>query len=315
MNPTNFFKDKRIAITGGTGSFGNQMTQTLIEHPIKSLLIFSRDEEKQLDMKRSLTDPRIEYVIGNVRDFDSIYNAIDGIDHLFHAAALKIITTCENHPIEAIKTNLLGTINVRNACMKRGVKRAIFINTDKAVKPVNTYGMTKALAEKVWISPSNSTHFIVARYGNIIRSRGSVIPFFETLYKETHPFPITHPDMTRFLITLPHAIELVLTAIMKGRHGDIYVPKTPACNILDLVHAIGGEEYPIDIVGIRPGEKINEILIHEEEINRVQEHEKLYVISNHNPHTPLNQEYTSTTTRTLSILEIKELLQEAMPCH
>ena len=311
MNPADFFRNQRIVITGGTGSFGNQIIRTLTEYPVKSILVFSRDEEKQLEMRRELDDPRIQYTIGNVRDYDSLYEATDRIDYLFHAAALKIITTCEEHPLEAIKTNLLGTINVRNACMNQGVKKAIFINTDKAVKPVNTYGMTKALAEKVWVSLSDPTSFIVARYGNVIRSRGSVIPFFEKLHQENKPFPITHPDMTRFLITLPQAVKLVLTATMQGKHGDIDMPQSSACNIIDLAHAIGGEGYPTEILGIRPGEKINEVLINEEEISRIQEQEDLYIIAQHNPHTPLTQEYTSTTTKQLTIAEIKKLLRRA----
>ena len=313
MIPEEYFPAKSILIAGGTGSLGNHLVDRLLQYPIKRIVVFSRDEEKQLDMQRRIADTRVQYEIGNVRDYERLCEVLTNIDLVYHASALKIITVCEEYPEEAIKTNLQGTINMRKACLKKGVSKAIFISTDKAVKPVNAYGMTKALAEKVWLSKhTGNTAFSVVRYGNVIRSRGSVIPFFEKLKKEGKPFTITHKDMTRFLITLDKAISLIFTATLAGKNREIFVPEIPACYIVDLAHALGGEDYPIKYVGVRVGEKIDEVLVHEEEMRRTSTMGGYFVIRPENPDTSgaIFTEYTSSRTEILDIQQIKELLQE-----
>ena len=314
MIPDEYFPAKSILIAGGTGSLGNHLVDRLLQYPIKRIVVFSRDEEKQLDMQGRIADTRVQYEIGNVRDYERLCEVLTNIDVVYHASALKIITVCEEYPEEAIKTNLQGTINMRKACLMNGVSKAIFISTDKAVKPVNAYGMTKALAEKVWLSKhTGNTAFSVVRYGNVIRSRGSVIPFFEKLKKEGKPFTITHKDMTRFLITLDKAISLIFTATLAGKNREIFVPEIPACYIVDLAHALGGEDYPIKYVGVRVGEKIDEVLVHEEEMRRTSTMGGYFVIRPENPDTSgaIFTEYTSSRTEILDIQQIKELLQEA----
>lgn len=313
MIPEEYFPAKSILIAGGTGSLGNHLVDRLLQYPIKRIVVFSRDEEKQLDMQRRIADTRVQYEIGNVRDYERLCEVLTNIDLVYHASALKIITVCEEYPEEAIKTNLQGTINMRKACLKNGVSKAILISTDKAVKPVNAYGMTKALAEKVWLSKhTGNTAFSVVRYGNVIRSRGSVIPFFEKLKKEGKPFTITHKDMTRFLLTLDKAISLIFTATLAGKNREIFVPEIPACYIVDLAHALGGEDYPIKYVGARVGEKIDEVLVHEEEMRRTSTMGGYFVIRPENPDTSgaIFTEYTSSRTEILDIQQIKELLQE-----
>jgi len=311
--PEEYFPAKSILIAGGTGSLGNHLVDRLLQYPIKKIIVFSRDEEKQLDMQRRIADTRVQYEIGNVRDYERLCDVLTNIDLVYHASALKIIPVCEEYPEEAIKTNLQGTINMRKACLINRVSKAIFISTDKAVKPVNTYGMTKALAEKIWLSKhTGNTVFSVVRYGNVIRSRGSVIPFFEKLKKEGKPFTITHKDMTRFLITLDKAISLIFTATLAGKNREIFVPEIPACYIVDLAHALGGEDYPLKYVGARVGEKIDEVLVHEEEMRRTSTMGDYFVIRPENPDTSgvIFTEYTSSRTEILDIQQIKELLQE-----
>jgi len=311
--PEEYFPAKSILIAGGTGSLGNHLVDRLLQYPIKKIIVFSRDEEKQLDMQRRIADTRVQYEIGNVRDYERLCDVLTNIDLVYHASALKIIPVCEEYPEEAIKTNLQGTINMRKACLINRVSKAIFISTDKAVKPVNTYGMTKALAEKIWLSKhTGNTTFSVVRYGNVIRSRGSVIPFFEKLKKEGKPFTITHKDMTRFLITLDKAISLIFTATLAGKNREIFIPEIPACYIVDLAHALGGEDYPLKYVGARVGEKIDEVLVHEEEMRRTSTMRGYFVIRPKNPDTSgaIFTEYTSSRTEILDIQQIKELLQE-----
>ncbi|HKZ94878.1 MAG TPA: polysaccharide biosynthesis protein [Candidatus Bathyarchaeia archaeon] len=308
-----FFKGKHIFITGGTGSFGHTIVGELLKLDVSKVTVYSRDEEKQLDMEGEFSDPRLDFVIGDVRDYDRLRETIKPrTDIVYHAAALKVIPTCEKHPLEAVKTNLLGSINVRKACLEKDVGKALLISTDKAVKPVNAYGMTKALAEKIWISDMKglSTLFSVVRYGNVVGSRGSVVPYFQNLMSQKKPLPITDRRMSRFLITLKQAINLVFKATATMVGGEIFVPKIPACKVTDLAEAMGGNDYPITITGIRPGEKIAEVLISEEEIRRTKDLEKYFVIEPHGSAKTqeLLEEYTSENTTQLKIEEIKELI-------
>jgi UDP-N-acetylglucosamine 4,6-dehydratase len=306
------FRNKKVVVTGGTGSFGHVVIQQLLETPVAAVTVFSRDEEKQLDMEREYKDARLSFVIGDVRDYVRVADTVTGVDIVYHAAALKIIPTCEKHPIESIQTNLIGTLNVKKACADTKVKKAIFISTDKAVKPVNVYGMSKALAERLWLSYSApcDTIFAAVRYGNVIGSRGSIIPYYRDLLKRREPFPITSALMTRFLITLEQAIDLVFYATLRMAKGQIFVPKIPACKITDLAVAMGGKDYPTKIVGIRPGEKIDEVLISEEEIRRTRVEKDYYVIEPHGTaqKQELQEEYTSANTSQLTVEGIKELI-------
>ena len=309
------FKGKSITITGGTGSFGYFIVRELLKFDVKEITIFSRDEEKQLEMRNEIPDPRLKFMIGNIRDYDRLVECTK-TDYLYHAAALKIITTCEKFPLEGIKTNLLGTNNVKQACLKNNVEKALLISTDKAVKPVNTYGMTKGLAEKVWLSEpfADPCSFNVVRYGNVIGSRGSVVPFFKKLIDERKPLPLTHKSMSRFLITLPQAIDLAFYATKMSTGGQVIIPKNPACNMIDLIVALAGEDYPWNVVGIRPGEKIAETLVSEEEMRRVEDKGE-YVIVHPQGHwisdDDTRQEFTSETTVQLNPKEIKKLLDES----
>jgi UDP-N-acetylglucosamine 4,6-dehydratase len=306
------FDDKNVVIIGGTGSFGHFIIRKILETPVHQVIVFSRDEEKQLDMDREFKTARLKFVIGDIRDCDRVINAVVGADIVYHAAALKIIPTCEKHPTEAISTNLLGTINVKHACAKENVPKAIFVSTDKAVKPVNTYGMTKALAEKTWLSNDSpcKTVFAAVRYGNVIGSRGSIVPYFKELIAQREPLPITSPQMSRFLITLEQAINLVFFATKYMSQGEIFVPNIPACKITDLATAMGGKNYPTKVVGIRPGEKIMEVLISEEEIRRTRVLRHFFIIEPHGrlKDSELAEEFTSENTRQLNIKEIQELI-------
>jgi UDP-N-acetylglucosamine 4,6-dehydratase len=308
------FDGKRVAVTGGTGSFGHFITQELLKSNAKEILIFSRDEEKQLDMKRDFSDSRLQLVIGDVRDYDRVAECLR-TDYVYHAAALKVIPTCEENPDEAYKTNVKGTINVKKACAKNHVEKAILISTDKAVKPVNTYGMTKALAEKIWLGPEfgAKTVFSVIRYGNVIGSRGSIVPLFKRLIHEQEPLPITHPSMSRFWLTLRQARDLVFYATDKMCGGEIFIPKIPACLVIELARALSADNYPTKEVGIRPGEKIIETLISEEEIRRTEERESCFIIHPHGRHVGQvwTSEFTSASARQLSASEIRSLLKDA----
>jgi FlaA1/EpsC-like NDP-sugar epimerase len=304
--------NKDILVTGGTGSFGHSIIARILETPVSSVTVFSRDEEKQLDMEREFKDSRLNFTIGDVRDYNRIADAVAEVDIVYHAAALKIIPTCEKHPSESISTNLLGSVNVKKACLEAGVSKAVFISTDKAVKPVNVYGMSKALAERAWLcidSPC-TTIFAVVRYGNVIGSRGSVVPYFKELLKRKEPFPITSPEMSRFLITLDQAIDLVFYTTLHMKNGEIFVPRIPACRVTDLAEAMGGKDYPIKITGIRPGEKIAEVLISEEEIRRTRILKGFYIIEPHGvtENQELCEEYTSENTMQLNVKEIEELI-------
>jgi UDP-glucose 4-epimerase len=307
-------RDRTVLVTGGTGSFGSFIVPELLKQDVREVVVFSRDEEKQLDMRRRITDERLRFVIGDVRDRDSVLDALN-VDIVFHAAALKVIPTCESFPVENFKTNVLGTWNVKSACIKNGVKQAVLISSDKAVKPVNAYGMAKALAEKVWLN-NHDGKFCAVRYGNVIGSRGSVIPFFKNLIAEKKPLLITDPKMTRFLITLQQAINLVFYATMHMRGGEIFVPDIPAANILTVAQAMADNDYPLETVGVRSGEKIHECLISEEEYpraeGRVGVDDGIYVVHPYGSHANcLSSEFTSANARQLSISETRNLLKEA----
>lgn len=306
---------KTVLITGGTGSFGRWITRELLEYDLKEIRICSRDEEKQLDMRRDFSEPRIKFIIADVRDYERLLEATQGVKLLFHAAALKIVPMCEQYPVEALKTNVLGTWNVKRAAIENGVEKSIFISTDKAVKPLNLYGMTKAIGEKIWINNEFETKskFAVVRYGNVIGSRGSVVPYFKQLIKEKKTLPITHPDMTRFLITLQQATELVFHVAENTIDRSITVPKISACNIVDLAKVMAGDDYPLEIVGIRSGEKIHECLVQEDEFRRTEETKEHYIIHHYGEYESgrVKEEFTSQNARQLSREEIAELLRKS----
>jgi len=309
------FEGKNILITGGTGSFGKWMTRELLKHNPSEIRIYSRDEEKQADMKLEFGDERLKFIIGDIRDIQRLIEATKGVHIVYHAAALKIVPNCEEHPMEVLKTNSMGSWNVKQASIENGIEKAILISTDKAVKPVNFYGMTKAIAEKIWVSKEfkSGTKFAVVRYGNVIGSRGSVVPFFKHLIEKGKPLPITHPKMTRFLITLSQAIDLVFYATENTNGHDIFVPDIPTCSILDLSRVMGGENYPLVYTGIRPGEKIHECLIQEDEFHRAEKDKGYYII---HPYAQYDcedsrEEFTSENARRLNKEEIVELLRES----
>lgn len=302
------FEGKRILVTGGTGSFGRYITNALLQQDVREIRIFSRDEEKQLDMQREISDSRMSYFIGDIRDGQRTDEVFKGVDIVYHAAALKIIPVGELNSWEVIKTNIMGTENVKKSCISCGVSEAVLVSTDKAVKPVNLYGMTKGVAEKVWLTerPKSDCKFSVVRYGNVIGSRGSIVPYFRELYAAGKPIPITHPDMTRFLISLRQAIDLVFTAT--GREGYIFVPKIPSARVVDIAEAIAGPGYPTTIIGIRPGEKLHECLINEYEIHTTVFKDPYYIIGPGGS-TALTEEYTSQIEKKMTVGEIKEALK------
>ena len=274
MKEKYIFDNKILLITGGTGSFGNAVLSRFLDLNIKEIRIFSRDEKKQDDMRRKYADDRVKFYIGDVREYDSIMNAIRGVDYIFHAAALKQVPSCEFHPIEAVKTNILGTENVLNAAINANVKRVVCLSTDKAVYPINAMGISKAMMEKVIVAKSrlggDSTVICVTRYGNVMASRGSVIPLFIELIHENKELTLTDPDMTRFMMTLADAVSLVLFAFSNGNSGDIFVQKAPAATVGIMTQALcelmGKPGYPTRIIGTRHGEKRYESLLSREEM-------------------------------------------------
>lgn len=269
------FNKKTLLITGGTGSFGNAVLNRFLETDIKEIRIFSRDEKKQDDMRKKYNNHKLKFYIGDVRDYSSILNATRGVDFIFHAAALKQVPSCEFHPIQAVKTNILGTENVLEAAIANSVKRVVCLSTDKAVYPINAMGISKAMMEKVMVAKSrnldsNKTVICGTRYGNVMASRGSVIPLFVDLMREGKAITITDPNMTRFMMTLEDAVDLVLYAFQNGNNGDIFVQKAPAATIETLAIALkellNAPEHPINIIGTRHGEKLYEALLSREEM-------------------------------------------------
>lgn len=269
------FKNKVLLITGGTGSFGNAVLRRFLDTDIGEIRIFSRDEKKQDDMRKKYNNPKLKFYIGDVRDYSSILNSSRGVDYIYHAAALKQVPSCEFHPMEAVKTNVLGTENVLEAAIANEVKRIVCLSTDKAVYPINAMGISKAMMEKVIVAKSRNvnkdkTVICATRYGNVMASRGSVIPLFVDLIKAEQPLSITDPNMTRFMMTLEDAVDLVLYAFENGNNGDIFVQKAPAATIETLAVALkqllNVPEHQVNIIGTRHGEKLYEALLSREEM-------------------------------------------------
>ena len=267
------FSDKVLLITGGTGSFGNAILRRFLSTDIREIRIFSRDEKKQDDMRKQYNNPKIKFHIGDVRDSQSVINAVRGVDYIFHAAALKQVPSCEFHPLEAVKTNVLGAENILEAAIQCNVKRVIVLSTDKAVYPINAMGISKAMMEKVAVAKSRNsgeTVINITRYGNVMASRGSVIPLFMEQIDAGKPITITDPTMTRFMRTLEDAVDLVLFAFEHGQQGEIFVQKAPAATIETLVKAltnlVNKPEYPMQVIGTRHGEKLYEVLLSREEM-------------------------------------------------
>ena len=278
------FKNKKLLITGGTGSFGNAVLNRFLDTDIGEIRIFSRDEKKQDDMRRRLRNDKVKFFIGDVRDYNSIADAVDGVDYVFHAAALKQVPSCEFFPIEAVKTNILGAENVMTAAIRHKVKKVVILSTDKAVYPINSMGLSKAMMEKVMVAKSRNTDLCIlsgTRYGNVMASRGSVIPLFVKQIKEDKPITITDPNMTRFMMTLEDAVNLVLFAFENGKPGDMFVQKSPAATIEVLAKALlelYGVKNEIKIIGTRHGEKLYETLVNREEMVKAEDLKNYYRI-------------------------------------
>ena len=279
-------KEKVVLITGGTGSFGKQFIQTVLKCSApKKLIIFSRDELKQFDMRHVFSEDRypcMRYFIGDVRDRERLYRAMDGVEIVIHAAALKQVPTAEYNPIEVIKTNVLGAANIIDAAIDRNVQKVIALSTDKAANPINLYGATKLCSDKLFVAANgysghHGTKFSVVRYGNVMGSRGSVIPFFQQM-RPTGVLPVTDPKMTRFWITLEQAVMFVLRSLDRMRGGEIFVPKIPSMSIVDLARAIA-PECRLDIIGIRPGEKLHETMVPEDDARNTVEYDDYFVIA------------------------------------
>jgi UDP-glucose 4-epimerase len=323
------FKDKILLITGGTGSFGNAVLRRFLDSDIKEIRIFSRDEKKQDDMRQLYQNPKIKYYIGDVRSSESINSAMKGVDFVFQAAALKQVPSCEFFPTEAVRTNVLGCENVLNAALENNVNRVIVLSTDKAVYPINAMGMSKALSEKVMIAKSRSLIntdkvFCGTRYGNVMASRGSVIPLFIDQIKKGDPLTITDPKMTRFMMTLDGAVDLVIFAFQNGKPGDIFVQKAPAATIEVLAKALlklYKANNPIRIIGTRHGEKLYETLVNREELAKAEDLGSYYRIPADTRDLNYNrffiegetqiahmEEYTSHNTHRMNLEETKSLL-------
>ena len=323
------YKDSILLITGGTGSFGNAVLKKYLSEDFKEIRIFSRDEKKQDDMRQEFKSDKIKYYIGDVRHFDSINNAMVGVDYLFHAAALKQVPSCEFYPMEAVRTNILGAENVLEAAFRNNVKRVVVLSTDKAVYPINAMGQTKAVMEKLMIAKSRLLEperqvFCATRYGNVMASRGSVIPLFVKQIKNKQPITVTDPKMTRFMMSLDDSVELVEYAFANARPGDIFVQKAPASTIQDIALALKGifnASSEIKVIGTRHGEKLYETLLNREEMVRVEDLENHYRIPadsrdlNYSKYfvdgrveTSAMDDYNSHNTKRLSLEETKELL-------
>jgi len=323
------FKNKILLITGGTGSFGNAVLNRFLNTDIKEIRIFSRDEKKQHDMRVKYKNPKIKFYIGDVRNYDSIEMAMRGVDYVFQAAALKQVPSCEFFPIEATLTNVLGTDNVIKAAVANQVKKVICLSTDKAAYPINAMGMSKALMEKVAVAasrniPGDTTKVCLTRYGNVMASRGSVIPFFIEQIKNGQPITVTDPSMTRYLMSLDEAVDLVLFAFQHGNQGDLFVQKAPASTIGDLAQAIKElfqASNPIQIIGTRHGEKLYETLCTREEMTRAIDLENFYQVpadnrdlnygkyfENGDVKTSASEDYNSHNTIRLNVDQVKEKL-------
>ena len=273
--------NKTVLVTGGTGSFGKKFIRRILQEDVKKVIVFSRDELKQYEMAQEFTDSRMRFFIGDVRDKGRLYRAFDGVNIVIHAAAMKHVGACEYNPFEAVKTNINGAQNVIEAAIDRGVEKVIALSTDKAASPVNLYGATKLASDKLFVAANSyvgekATRFSVVRYGNVVGSRGSVVPFFKKV-RETGRVPITDSRMTRFWITLDQGVQFVLDNLERMHGGEIFVPKIPSMNVMDLAKAIA-PECEIDIVGIRPGEKLHEAMIMEDDARHTKEFDTYYII-------------------------------------
>lgn len=316
-----------LMITGGTGSFGNAVLKRFLETDIKEIRIFSRDEKKQDDMRKQYRSSKIKFHIGDVRDLQSVRNAIHGVDYIFNSAALKQVPSCEFFPMEAVKTNIIGTDNVLTAAIEAGVKKVVCLSTDKAAYPLNAMGISKAMMERIFVAKSritDSTLICGTRYGNVMCSRGSVIPLFVEQIKSEAPLTITDPNMTRFLMNMDEAVDLVLFAFQNASPGDIFVQKAPASTIGDLAQALKElfkADNPINYIGIRHGEKLHETLLTREECFRVTDYKHFYSVSADNRDlnyeqfieqgktaTPVVEEFNSKNTVQLNVDQIKEKL-------
>ena len=323
------FKDKVLMITGGTGSFGNAVLKRFLSTDLREIRIFSRDEKKQEEMRVSLNDGKLKFNIGDVRDYDSVHQAMKGVDLVFHAAALKQVPSCEFYPMEAVRTNLIGAENVMAAATANGVQCVVLLSTDKAVYPINAMGLSKALMEKAMVARARQqnegeTLLCATRYGNVMASRGSVIPHFVDQLKKGVPLTVTDPHMTRFLMSLDDSVDLVLHAYEQGKQGDIFVQKAPASTILDLAQALKelfAKENPITIIGTRHGEKLYESLLSREEMARVEERARYYRVPadnrdlNYSKYFSVGErrisqleDYTSHNTERLDVAQVKQLL-------
>lgn len=323
------FADKVLMITGGTGSFGNAVLKRFLETDVREIRIFSRDEKKQEDMRIALSNPKLKFYIGDVRNYDSIYEAMKDVNYVFHAAALKQVPSCEFYPMEAVKTNVLGTENMLNAAIARNVERVVVLSTDKAVYPINAMGISKAMMEKLMVAKSRmrsagETVLCATRYGNVMASRGSVIPLFVSQIKSGKPLTVTDPTMTRFLMSLDDSVDLVLHAFEHARQGDIFVQKAPASTVEVLAHALKElfkADIPIQIIGTRHGEKLYESLVSREEMAKAEDMERYYRIPADNRDLNYNKffvegelsiatldDYTSHNTERLDIEGVKQLL-------
>lgn len=324
------FDDKTLMITGGTGSFGNTVLNRFLNTEVKEIIIFSRDEKKQEDMRIELNNSKVKFYIGDIRSYDSICRAMAGVDYVFHAAALKQVPSCEFYPMEAVLTNVLGTENVLNAAIANDVKRVVLLSTDKAVYPINAMGISKAMGEKVLVAKSRTVReggpiLSATRYGNVMASRGSVIPLLVEKIKAGLPLTVTDPKMTRFLMSLEDSVDLVLHAFEHGEQGDIFVQKAPASTIADLVQALKElfkSDAVIKIIGTRHGEKLYESLVSREEMAKAEDMGQYYRIPADNrdlnydkfilegqPEANDVDDYTSHNTKRLSVIEIKNLLK------
>lgn len=325
------FRGKTLLITGGTGSFGNATLKRFLNTDISEIRIFSRDEKKQDDMRKLYKNDKIKFYIGDVRDIGSVKNAMHGVDYIFHAAALKQVPSCEFFPLEAVKTNVLGTDNVLTAAIESGVRKVICLSTDKAAYPINAMGISKAMMEKVFVAKSKTvspdkTLICGTRYGNVMASRGSVIPLFIDQIKKGQPLTVTDPNMTRFLMNLENAVELVVFAFGNAQAGDIMVQKSPACTVGVLAQAVKevfGYKGEVKIIGTRHGEKLYETLltkeehVHSEDLGeyfrvpadkRDLNYDKYFVVGDEK--LTSEQEYNSHNTRILNIGQVKEKLLE-----
>ncbi len=325
------FKDNVLMITGGTGSFGNTVLKRFLDTDVREIRIFSRDEKKQEDMRIALASDKVKFYIGDVRDYDSLSQAMQGVDYIFHAAALKQVPSCEFYPMEAVRTNVLGTENVLNAAIAHKLKRVVVLSTDKAVYPINAMGISKAMAEKLLVAKSrlvnnDATVICATRYGNVMASRGSVIPLFVEQIRLGQPLTVTDPHMTRFLMSLEDSVDLVLHAFEHGKQGDIFIQKAPASTLADLAQALKelfNKDLPVKVIGTRHGEKLYESLVSREEMAKAEDRGRYYRIPADNRDLNYNKyfvegeqkissldDYTSHNTERLDVEGVKHLLMK-----